>query len=115
MMNADEIWDALERRREQFNSVEVEDALSSTVDTERFYKYVASIEDIDVRDEEVHVRFYEPEAGATDLDSGYGYTVAVGRHQVTEPYQRSQMPRQELITLQQVAITIWAMATGEMY
>lgn len=115
MMDSDEITEVLERRCEQFNEVDARAALGETVDTERFYKYVASIENIEVEQGTVHVRFYEPEPGVSDLDGGYGYTVAVSRDALVEPYHRAGMPRNELITLQQVAITIWAMATGEMY
>lgn len=112
-MGADEIEELLDRRQSNFNSVEVEDSLSSSVNADKFYEYVASIEDINISGNSCHVNFYEPETGVSGLGTGYGYTVAVSRGQTYERYKRSNMPRKALITLHQVAIVIWAMATGE--
>lgn len=115
-MEPSEISAFLERRRAQYEECDAADALAAPVDTERFYRFVASIGELTVGEygDTVEVTFEEPVPGATNLDSDYRYTVAVGRNEV-EGHTRCEMPKKELLTLQQVAITIWALATGEIY
>lgn len=113
MMNVDEIESVLDERRQSFESCTSEDALAEPVDTSKFYRFVSSITDIDIDERgEVSVQFYEPVPGATNLDRGYKYRVTVGREQLLEQHGRCEMPRDDLITLQQVSIVIWSMANG---
>ena len=111
-MNAEEIKAVLDERRQSFEACGPEEALSEPVDAERFYRFASSISDITVSSSEVHVDFFEPVPGATDLDPGYKYTVSVGKGRVSEENGRCEMPRKDLITLQQISIVIWAMAMG---
>lgn len=117
-MKASEITEILEQRRKGYDACNVEDALASPVNTERFYRFVSSIADIsvDARGDAVEVSYDEPVPGATNLDGGYTYTVEVGREgSYIEGHTRCEMPKAELLTLQQVTIVIWSLATGEVY
>lgn len=117
-MEPSEIRSFLERRQEQYESCDVKDALNAPVESDMFYQFVASISNLSVghRGDSVEVSFKEPVPGATDLESGYTYTIEVGREGSNlEGHRRCEMPKAELLTLQQVAITIWALATGEIY
>lgn len=113
MMDTKEVEAILEERRESFETCTVEDSLSSPVDTERFYRFVSTITTIDQADDgAVRVTFIEPVPGATILDSDYRYTVTVSDEDIHATNSRCEMPRSELITLQQITIVIWSIVTG---
>lgn len=114
MMKPEQVTKALERRCQQHNECTAEDALSESVDTERFYRFIASVASISVSDREVEVTFNEPAPGETTLAENYTYQISVGEDDV-ESHSRCGMPREDLLALHQLSITIWAMVTGEIY
>jgi hypothetical protein len=111
-MNLKEIESVLDEKRREFDSCTIEEALAEPVNADRFYRFVSTIKYITGGDDEVHVKFEEPVPGATNLEPSYEYTVSVGHEYVTDGNKRCEMPRKELITLQQIAIVIWAMRQG---
>lgn len=119
-MDTSEILATLDEQYEKRSTLDEGEALESPVDYDQFVKFIGSVETVEVvADEYVRVQFREP-VPATLLDGltdGYRYNMAVARDSVDlgSAYVRFGMPKSSLLTLQQVAIVVWAMATGEIY
>jgi hypothetical protein len=114
-----EIVDTLERRKEEYEEFDSLQALKEPVDASKFYRFVDSITGLNISDEAVEVTFRKPAPSASkQLSDDYSYTVAVARSSSelsSASYARAGMPKDDLITLHQVAIVVWSLATGMVY
>lgn len=111
-----EILSVLNERRESFNGVTAKESLAEPVNPDRFYQLSESIIDFRVDDRTVEVKFKSPVTNGTDFTDNYHYTVAVSDDEdVENQYNRDGIPRSDMIVLHQIAIVLWAIATGEVY
>lgn len=118
-MDTDELLEKLDEQHQKYSGLAADEALSSQVDFDQFIEFVGSVENVDVGPGGVHVTFKEPVPSTfvDDLEDGYNYNIAVSRGplEVGSAFSRCGMPDDSLLTLQQVSIVVWAIATGEIY
>lgn len=111
-LNKNEVRDILDERRREWNELDEYEALKSPVDAEHFHRLVGSIHSINNRPGKLKVRFKNPvPSSLTELGDPYKYTIEVSSNNVATR-SRADMPRKDLVTMQQISIIIWAIHTG---
>lgn len=102
----------------EFQEISVDDVLSSSVDEKRFFEYAGSIRNIDTLHDGLRVSFHEPvPPSRVELDDGYRYEVVLKNTSSSgiRSKRRRGMPKDDLITLHQIAIVLWSIGTGNIY